>query len=61
MRKIEELEGMFEYRTGDAVPYGYYVCALCDGDEPYIAMITDDGDELPDCPTCGAPSVWVKC
>lgn len=61
MRSLKELEGMFEYQTGDCVEYGTYVCAACDGAEPHIAEITHDGDPLPDCPICGGPSYWVKC
>lgn len=60
MKNIEDLDGMFEYKSGDRVPYGNYVCALCDGEEPHIEMICKDGDKLPDCPECGGPTVWVK-
>ena len=39
MKKLEELDGMFEYKSGDRVPYGNYVCALCDGEDQHIEMI----------------------
>lgn len=50
------------YDTGEVAPYGNYACtgANCiDSDDPTLYFVTDDYDELPECPLCGWTH-WLK-